>query len=74
MLRRLIAILLTVYAIAFAFGALTAVRWPSIMMALSWVVQEISRPVWRAWTGASSALLMVGLICSRRCVSIARLQ
>mgnify|MGYP006402880099 CR=1 FL=1 len=40
MLRRLIAILLTVYAIAFAFGALTAVRWPSIMMALSWVVQD----------------------------------
>lgn len=40
MLRRLIAILLTVYAIAFAFGALTAVRWPSIMMALSWVVHD----------------------------------
>mgnify|MGYP003147389357 FL=1 len=40
MLRRLIAILLTVYAIAFAFGALAAVRWPSIMMALSWVVQD----------------------------------
>lgn len=40
MLRRLIAILLTAYAIAFAFGALTAVRWPSIMMALSWVVQD----------------------------------
>ena len=40
MLRRLIAILLTVYAIAFAFGALTAVRWPSIMMAMSWIVQD----------------------------------
>ena len=26
--------------IAFAFGALTAVRWPSIMMAMSWIVQD----------------------------------
>jgi len=40
MLRRLIAILITIYAIAFAFGALTAVRWPSIMMVMSWVVQD----------------------------------
>ncbi|MBR9808555.1 MAG: hypothetical protein GYB49_15170 [Alphaproteobacteria bacterium] len=40
MLRRLIAILLTVYAIAFAFGALTAVRWPSIMMVMSWIVKD----------------------------------
>ena len=40
MLRRLIAILLTVYAIAFAFGALTAVRWPSIVMVMGWIVQD----------------------------------
>ncbi len=40
MLRKLIAILITVYAIAFAFGALTAVRWPSIMMVMSWMVQD----------------------------------
>ncbi len=38
--RRLIAILLTIYAIAFAFGALTAVRWPSIVMVMGWIVQE----------------------------------
>lgn len=40
MLRKLIAILLTVYAIAFAFGALTAVRWPSIMMVMHWLVKD----------------------------------
>ncbi|MDP3460474.1 MAG: hypothetical protein Q8S09_14490 [Hyphomonas sp.] len=40
MLRRLIAILLTVYAIAFAFGALTAVRWPSIVMVMGWIVTD----------------------------------
>lgn len=35
MLRRIIALLITAYAIAFAFGALAAVRWPSIMMAVT---------------------------------------
>jgi hypothetical protein len=40
MSRRLIAILLTIYAIAFAFGALTAVRWPSIVMVMGWIVQD----------------------------------
>lgn len=30
--RRLIAILIALYAIAFAFGAMGAIRWPSIMM------------------------------------------
>lgn len=39
-MRRLIAILLTIYAIAFAFGALTAVRWPSIVMVMGWIVQD----------------------------------
>lgn len=38
--RRLIAILLTVYAIAFAFGALTAVRWPSIVMVMGWIMRD----------------------------------
>lgn len=40
MSRRLICLLLTAYAIAFAFGALTAVRWPSIVMVLGWIVQD----------------------------------
>ncbi|MFN4224841.1 MAG: hypothetical protein ACK4HR_00890 [Hyphomonas sp.] len=40
MSRRLICLLLTVYAIAFAFGALTAVRWPSIVMVMGWIVQD----------------------------------
>lgn len=40
MSRRLICILLTVYAIAFAFGALTAVRWPSIVMVMGWIMRD----------------------------------
>ena len=40
MLRKLIAILIACYAIAFAFGALTAVRWPSIMMLVSWLAHD----------------------------------
>ncbi len=40
MSRRLVAILLTIYAIAFAFGALTAVRWPSIVMVMGWIVAD----------------------------------
>ena len=40
MSRRLICLLLTIYAIAFAFGALTAVRWPSIVMVMGWIVQD----------------------------------
>lgn len=39
-MRRLIAILLTIYAIAFAFGAMTAVRWPSIVMVMGWILQD----------------------------------
>ncbi|MBK8197539.1 MAG: hypothetical protein IPK75_04145 [Acidobacteria bacterium] len=39
-MRRLITILLTIYAIAFAFGALTALRWPSIVMVMGWIVQD----------------------------------
>ncbi|KJS26587.1 MAG: hypothetical protein VR75_06655 [Hyphomonadaceae bacterium BRH_c29] len=40
MLRQLIAILITCFAIAFAFGALTAVRWPSIMLMVSWLAHD----------------------------------
>lgn len=38
--RRLISLLLTALAIAFAFGAMTAVRWPSIVMVMGWIVTE----------------------------------
>lgn len=38
--RRLISLLLIVYAMAFAFGALTAVRWPSIVMVMGWIVTD----------------------------------
>lgn len=40
MARRLIALLLIVYAMAFAFGAMTAVRWPSIVMVMGWIVTD----------------------------------
>lgn len=38
--RRLISLLLTALAIAFAFGAMTAVRWPSIVMVMGWIVND----------------------------------
>ena len=68
MLRRLIAILLTIYAIAFAFGALTAVRWPSIMMALSWVVQDdvaagLERVDWRQLGIAHGGPYLLAALC-----------
>jgi len=40
MSRKLIASFVACYAIAFAFGALTAVRWPSIMLVVSWLVKD----------------------------------
>jgi hypothetical protein len=36
-LRRVISLLIACYAFAFAIGALAAVRWPSIMMAVGWM-------------------------------------
>lgn len=38
--RRLICLLLILYAIAFAFGAMTAVRWPSIVMVMGWIMTD----------------------------------
>lgn len=38
--RRLIALLIALYAIAFAFGAMAAIRWPSLMMVASFVLEE----------------------------------
>lgn len=35
--RTLVAMLISILAVAFAFGALTAIRWPSIIMVLGWV-------------------------------------
>ena len=37
MSRKLIAILVSLFAVAFAFGALTAIRWPSIIMVVSFL-------------------------------------
>lgn len=38
--RRLIALLIALYAIAFAFGAMAAIRWPSLMMLASFLLEE----------------------------------
>lgn len=38
--RRLIALLIALYAIAFAFGAMAAIRWPSLMMLAAFVLED----------------------------------
>ena len=38
--RRLIAILIALYAIAFAFAAMGAIRWPSLMMVASFMLED----------------------------------
>ena len=38
--RRLIALLVALYAIAFAFGAMAAIRWPSLMMMASFMLED----------------------------------
>ncbi|MEM1036502.1 MAG: hypothetical protein AAGI14_07040 [Pseudomonadota bacterium] len=37
--RQTIALLIAIYAIAFAFGAMAAIRWPSIMMMLAFTIE-----------------------------------
>lgn len=37
--RRIIALLIALYAIAFAFGAMAAIRWPSLMMMASFALE-----------------------------------
>ena len=68
MLRKLIASLIALYAIAFAFGALSAVRWPSIMMLVSWIVQDdiasgLDAVDWRALGIAYGAPYLLAALC-----------
>ena len=68
MLRKLIASLIALYAIAFAFGALSAVRWPSIMMVVSWMVQDdiasgLDAVDWRALGIAYGAPYLLAALC-----------
>lgn len=68
MLRKLIASLVTVYAIAFAFGALTAVRWPSMMMVVGWMMQDdvaggLDTVDWRALGIAYGAPYLLAALC-----------
>ncbi|MEQ3745955.1 MAG: hypothetical protein ABNH53_06925 [Henriciella sp.] len=38
--RRIIALFIALYAIAFAFGAMAAIRWPSLMMMAAFVLED----------------------------------
>jgi hypothetical protein len=38
--RSIIALLIALYAIAFAFGAMAAIRWPSLMMMAAFVLED----------------------------------
>ncbi|MEL6727763.1 MAG: hypothetical protein AAFP81_18370 [Pseudomonadota bacterium] len=38
--RRVIALLIALYAIAFAFGAMAAIRWPSLMMVAGFMLED----------------------------------
>ncbi|MFT5775788.1 hypothetical protein [Hyphomonas sp.] len=64
----LIASLIALYAIAFAFGALSAVRWPSIMMLVSWMVQDdiasgLDAVDWRALGITYGAPYLLAALC-----------
>lgn len=66
--RRLISILIACYAFAFAIGALAAVRWPSIMMAISWfsesdVTGGLADVDWRQLGIAIGGPYMLAAIC-----------
>ena len=68
MLRLLISILVAVYAIAFAFGALTAVRWPSIMMVMGWLLEDsladgVKSVDWRQLGIAHGAPYLLASLC-----------
>lgn len=66
--RQLIAILVTCYAIAFAFGAFTAVRWPSIMMVVAMMADPsradaATQVNWRELGLAHGAPYMLAALC-----------
>jgi len=66
--RRLICLLLTAYAIAFAFGALTAVRWPSIAMVMGWmmtdeVAEGLNSVDWRQLGIAHGGAYLLAAVC-----------
>ncbi len=66
--RQLIAILITCYAIAFAFGAFTAVRWPSIMMVVAMMADPTSTNAatqvdWRELGIAHGAPYLLASLC-----------
>ena len=68
MSRRVIYLLLTAYAIAFAFGAMTAVRWPSIVMVMGWIVADdvaggLNAVDWRQLGIAHGGAYLLAAVC-----------
>ncbi|MFN4183699.1 MAG: hypothetical protein ACK4M6_02875 [Hyphomonas sp.] len=66
--RRLIYLLLTAYAIAFAFGAMTAVRWPSIVMVMGWIMTDdvaggLNAVDWRQLGIAHGGAYLLAAVC-----------
>lgn len=66
--RRLISLLLTGLAIAFAFGAMTAVRWPSIVMVMGWIVSDdlaggLNAVDWRKLGIAHGGAYLLAAVC-----------
>jgi hypothetical protein len=68
MLRKLIALMVLCYALAFAFGAMTAVRWPTLMMMIGWmadgdVAGGVSNADWRELGIAHGAPYLLASLC-----------
>jgi hypothetical protein len=66
--RRIIALLIALYAIAFAFGAMAAIRWPSLMMLASFVLEddamsEVAGIDWRELGIAYGAPYFLAALC-----------
>ncbi|MEP1143085.1 MAG: hypothetical protein ABJH52_05145 [Henriciella sp.] len=66
--RRLIALMIALYAIAFAFGAMAAIRWPSLMLMASFMLEDdtmsgLSGVDWRELGIAYGAPYFLAALC-----------
>jgi hypothetical protein len=67
-MRRAISLLISLYAILFAFGALTAVRWPTIVMVMEWIVKDdlaggLAAMKWRELGLAHGGAYLLAALC-----------
>ncbi len=68
MSRRIVALLIAIYAIAFAFGAMAAIRWPSLMLLAGFMVEPdalggLSEINWRELGIAFGAPYFLAALC-----------